>query len=388
MTVLYIIDYVTQGGAIRSFCEMVIALKKLGVRPIVCTSNRDHINDYLNDNGIQNISIGHKTVLRPVEIKGIKGPLRMLKHGVIYYFSEWIALYKISRFIKGNHVDIIHTNSARSDIGCFINKKYKIPHVMHIREFADADFDCISFRPNYIDIFNKYTTKFVSISNAVKNHWIKKGVDSNKIVLVYNGIKFEDITESSDQNKRESFKMIIAGGVVPTKGQKIAIEALTYLPDPIKRGVKLDIVGWGINEYIQELKRLVKTVGLDKNVRFVGPVNDVHKHLGDYQVGLMCSKAEGFGRVTAEYMHAKLGVIASNSGANPELIQDGENGLLFKSGDAMSLAACIERLYNDRDLLIRLSHAAKDKARRSFTQEGNAKNIAEIYKEVNNHCNE
>ena len=94
--------------------------------------------------------------------------------------------------------------------------------------------------------------------------------------------------------------------------------------------------------------------GYLSQINFLGSINDVHERLGNYQIGLMCSRAEGFGRVTAEYMHAQLGVIASDSGANPELIQDGVNGLLFKSGDAKSLSECILRLYNNREFLIEL----------------------------------
>jgi len=96
----------------------------------------------------------------------------------------------------------------------------------------------------------------------------------------------------------------------------------------------------------------------------------------------MCSRSEGFGRVTAEYMHAQLGIIASDSGANPELIEDGVTGLLFKSGDAKSLADCIIRFYNNRELLIQLSHAAREKARREYTQHKNAENIYKIYQEI------
>ena len=81
-------------------------------------------------------------------------------------------------------------------------------------------------------------------------------------------------------------------------------------------------------------------------------------------------------------MHGQLGVIASDSGANPELIEDGVTGLLFKSGDAKSLADCILRLYNDRELLIRLSHAAKEKARKEYTQQKNAESIYQVYQEI------
>lgn len=385
MTVLFLIDYVTQGGAIRSFLEMVVALQKKGVCPIVCTSKHDKINTILDQNNIENMSIGHKNVLRPMEMGGLKGPLRWLKYGCEYYFFERIALKKLEKKIDFSKIDLIHTNSARNILGCLLNKRYNIPHVMHIREFGDVDFNCVSFRLNYIKIYNQYTTKFLSISEAVKHHWVNKGINEEKVQTIYNGIHFEDVTISSDNMKKSSdIRMLIAGGVYPTKGQHFAVEAIGLLPEDVRNHVSLDVVGWYSEKYVEDMKKHAASMGYANQIHFLGSINDVHERMGNYQIGLMCSHAEGFGRVTAEYMHGRLGVIASDSGANPELIEDGVTGLLFKSGDAKSLADCILKLYNDRELLIKLSNAALKKARELYTQQKNADAIYEVYKQVLN----
>lgn len=383
MTVLYILDYRTVGGATHSFLEMVVAMKKLGVQPIVCLGRKTDITTILKKENIPYFCAGHRTVLEPLSCDDMLFPIRYLKRYFYFWIKELIAFRKIGN-INWAEIDVIHTNSARNDIGCFINKKYGIPHVMHIREFADSDFNCIAFRKNYIHVFNEYTTKFLSISEAVKRHWVGKGIVDEKVRVIYNGIHYEDISVSDDDVKRNSFRMIIAGGVYPTKGQHLAVQAIGYLPNNIRSEVSLDVVGWYDEKYVLEMKNYAITRGYESQINFLGSVNDVHERLGNYQIGLMCSRAEGFGRVTAEYMHAQLGVIASDSGANPELIQDGENGLLFKSGDAKTLADCIMKLYNDRDLLIRLSHAAKEKAEATYTQKKNAEAIFRVYKEILN----
>ena len=76
------------------------------------------------------------------------------------------------------------------------------------------------------------------------------------------------------------------------------------------------------------MKKFAVRHGIAGQINFLGPRTDVHSMLGNYQIGLMCSKSEGFGLVTAEYMHAKLGVIASNTGASPELIDNEITGLV------------------------------------------------------------
>lgn len=383
MKVLYIIDYKTVGGATHSFIEMVVQLKSMGVEPIVCIGKKTNIINFFEKENVQYICTGHRTVLEPFTYDGIGWPLRFIKKYSSFWLNELIAFRRLYK-IDWTQIDLIHTNSARNDLGCFVSKKYGIPHVMHIREFADSDFNCITFRSNYIHIFNQYSHKFISISEAVKNHWVGKGLDANKVEVIYNGIRDNDISRSLDDDKRKYFKMLIAGGVTPAKGQHLAVEALGLLPPIVRDNVSLDIMGWYEEWYVSEMKNYAKTRGFQKQVCFLGSVKDVHERLGGYQIGLMCSRAEGFGRVTAEYMHGRLGVIASDSGANPELIEDGVTGLLFRSGDAKSLADCIMRFYNDRDLLIKLSNAAQKKARELYTQQKNAESIYEIYKQILN----
>jgi glycosyltransferase involved in cell wall biosynthesis len=83
----------------------------------------------------------------------------------------------------------------------------------------------------------------------------------------------------------------------------------------------------------------------------------------------MCSDHEAFGRVTAEALKCGRPVIASRSGGTPEIITDGEDGLLFDPGDAAALAAAVDRLAHDRGLLRTLSRAALERSADRFTME-------------------
>ena len=383
MTVLYIIDYGTVGGATQAFVWLMHQIKELGVKPIVVTGKYNELNKKLESEGIQTISAGHYTAIDYINFRYWHWPYRLIKRIIKYHVHEYLALKRLEREVDFSKINIIHTNSARNTLGCRLAKKYGIPHIVHIREFGDKDFDCIKLTPNYINILNKYTTQFLSVSNAVREYWNCKGILPDKNLTLYDGVCFEDISVSSDDaKKRPILKMVINGGVGLPKGQHLAIDAMALLPKNIRDNVTLDIAGWGDKNYIKAFLEVAKNAGFDSQVNYLGAIDDVHQRIGDSQIGLMCSRSEGFGLVTAEYMHGRLGVIASNAGANPELIEDGVTGLLFESGNAQSLADCITRLYNDRDLLIRLSNAAQTKARTMFTQQKNAENIYKIYQEI------
>lgn len=383
MKVLYIIDPGTVGGATHSFLEMISKMKKLGVTPVVCTGVQNELNDELNKIGIENVCIGHKTVLDPLNRQGVKWPARYILNYIRYKTSLSKAKKNVNEKLDLSGVDLIHTNSARNDIGCYISKKYQIPHLMHIREFADKDFNCVSYDFKYIEKYNKYVDRFITISDAVKKHWAAKGIIEKKMITVYNGIHYDDIVPSEDREKKdENLKMVIVGGVVAPKGQLDAVKAMALLPDEIRDHVYLDIIGWYDPFYMNKIKEFVRRNNLDDHIEILGSRNDVHKMLHQYQIGLMCSVCEGFGRSTAEYMHARLGVIASDSGANMELIEQNHSGLIYRSGDVGQLADCIKYYYLNRNEMIKCSNSAFIKARKEYTDELNAINIYNVYKSI------
>ena len=382
MKVLYVIDPGTVGGATVAFFDLIIQMQKMKVETVVLTSQYNEFNTKLENIGVNTIVDRHKTVLGGVA-SGIRRPISFLKRWIMYRVCEARAIQHISKQLDLSTIDLIHTNSARNSIGCLISKKYGIPHIMHIREFADKDFSCVSFRNNYIEYYNQFSERFLAVSDAVKEHWIKKGINKKKILTVYDGVRYDNIRLSTDESKKDNIlKLVIVGGVVQTKGQDLAVRAISLLPEELKYNVILDIVGWYDEKYVNSMKRFADDNRIASQVRFLGSRDDVHCIIGDYHVGLMCSKSEGFGLVTAEYMHAQLGVIASNSGASPELIVNGVCGLTFEVGNAKDLARCIETYYRNRDLLIKHSHAAKERALSNFTDAINAENIFSVYKDL------
>lgn len=380
MNVIYILDPNTVGGATKSFVEIVTILKKeYNVNPYVCTGGYTELNEYLKKNDINAFDDGH---IATMQVYANNETLKW-KHKLkrTYKYRTQNAVERIERNIPLDEIDLIHTNSARNDIGCVLSKKKSIPHIMHIREFGVEFEDCEFLRDNYYKFINRGTTRFLTVSNAVRDSWIKKGLDSNKVKTVYNGIDGSDVNRASFINS-DVLKMIVAGGVISAKGQHQIIEAMALLPESIKHKLYLDIYGWGTKKYIDDILDRAKDLKLEKQIVYKGSVDSIHGLLSDYQIGFTCSKAEGFGRVTAEYMHAGLGVIVSDTGANKELIQHEKNGLVYKWNNYESLAEQIERFYNDRQLLSLCGGNAFRDAKEKYTVDNNVKNIYEHYKKV------
>lgn len=382
MKILYITDPGIVGGATRSLVDVVSAMRDCGIKCVVCTSSYNELNKELNELGVENFASGHRAAMDTPAYKKWKKPFKKLIKGLEYHITLPSAIRSIEKNIDINSIDLIHTNSARNDIGCILSKKHGIPHIMHIREFGKEDFECIYYRKNYEKFINANTTKFIAISRAVKDAWVRKGLNADKVSVIYNGVDNSRIIPRNNEATNNPLSMVIVGGVCEAKGQLQIIEAMGLLPVNIRKNIRLDIIGWGDPLYIKKIQDRAQELKIADQIHFLGARKNVYDLLQNYQIGLTCSRAEGFGRVTAEYMHAKLGVIVSNSGANPELIRDKENGLIYELGDIEDLSLCIGKYYKDRNFLMRMAENAHSDAVSRFTKEINAANIYEIYRSV------
>lgn len=393
MNILFITDPYIVGGATKSFVELVNNLhENYEINAYVCTGSYTSLNEDLEKNNIFSIDDGHLTTMEADfnQEKNIFS-LEKWKQVIDYYKSAKLlhkrnaaAINKIERYVDLNLIDIIHTNSARTDIGCELSIKYHIPHIMHIREFGVEDFNCRFLRRNYCAYLNKGTDSFLSVSRAVRDVWIKRGIDSQKISVLYNGIKrpIDLVNNFNDMRQSSKLKLVAAGGIYPTKGQYQIIEALGILPEEIKQNITLDLYGWSDENYIEQLMHRANDLGIANQVTWQGTVDNIFSVLDKYHVGLTCSRAEGFGRVTAEYMHAGLGVIVSDKGANTEIISNGENGLIYQWNDYEDLSKKLVRFYDDRDFLVSCGQRAKKDALDKYLDERNAAGIYEEYKRV------
>lgn len=390
-TCLYIGDYGVEGGATKSLVNVVVSMKKYcNIYPIVCSSGDRSINKTLNDNGIENVITDHGSFMVNSPIHLDRKILKYLFRLYHYWLNYYPSIKKAEDNIDFSKVSLIHTNLNRNDLGIELSKRHHIPNIMHLREFGKEDFNCWTYRRNLIDYLNTNVDGFIAISNAVKQCWINKGLISNKIHVIYNGVDNQSIRQKTSSFADDGiFKMVIVGGIIPNKGQEQAVHAVAEL---VKKGIKnihLDIIGWGDTRHINQLMSFVSAENLSDYITFTGNMPSVNDKLADYDIGLMCSKSEGFGRTTAEYMHAGLAIIASDGGASPELVSDQTDGLIYRWGDIESLTQCIQKYINDTTLMSKVAQNAKEKALREYTIENNVKKISAFYEEIisNYHSN-
>ena len=117
----------------------------------------------------------------------------------------------------------------------------------------------------------------------------------------------------------------------------------------------------------EELESLAGSLGIRKQVIFPGGVDDPTPYVNRFTVAVLCSESEGFSNAIIEYMQAGCPSICTDTGGNPELIQDGMNGFLVPVGDVDALADRLAKLLSDGTLARRLGEAARETARFTYS---------------------
>lgn len=304
----------------------------------------------------------------------------------VLYMLENLIVYRIIRVAKNEDIQIIHSNSSVIDIGARAAKKMGIPHVWHFREFGDADYqlEYLKGRDKSCRIINSTNGKVVFISQDLKDYY-KHDIKEERGQVIYNGIAESFLIEKNFQRQREKIIFLISGNMHRNKRQNLALDAAKILMEKGYTNFELWIAGQVADtsdsrEYVKELNTFIeKNKGLEKYCKILGYISDMKKLRSETDVELVCSKKEGFGRVTVEAMMASNPVIGSASGATLELVKEGENGYLFEEGNAENLASKMELFLEQPQLIEDLGKKAYRFARKNFLSELNTKKIEQLY---------
>lgn len=189
--------------------------------------------------------------------------------------------------------------------------------------------------------------KIFSISNAVQKDVLERS--GIKSVKVYNGIKFEDIKTKIVFGKTEIFKIIQVSRLEhEKKGQDILIKAISFLvKEKGLNNIELNLIGEGNS--LGYLKNLVEELNIENHVNFLGVKTRefIYKELMNYQLLVQPSLYEGFGLTVVEGMAAKIPVLVSDIDGPMEIVDNGQYGHYFRSGDIKECSEKILEIIND-----------------------------------------
>jgi glycosyltransferase involved in cell wall biosynthesis len=169
------------------------------------------------------------------------------------------------------------------------------------------------------------------------------------------------------------------GRFVAEKGHRHLLEAAARI-ERTRPGVHWVLVGAG--ELEAALSREAQALGLASQVHFTGWRDDVPDVLAVADVFVLPSVNEGFGRVVVEAMAMARPVVATAVGGVPEIVRDGETGVLVPASDPRALADTVRSLLDDPARAARLGAAGRACAESRFSLTAHVDAVERVYTEV------
>lgn len=295
-----------KGGIEQAFVDYAEALL-LQKNEVLCISQD---KAYINDK-IENLK----------KIKKFKGKISTEFVNIQLGDIDIFAAKKIRQIVKKYKPDalICHGNRAIKIVYLAIKKKIPTIGITH----------------NYsLKNINK-CTHILTITNDLKNKVLEKGFDKNKVFVMNN---MERIKKNNLKYKGKFSNPLVIGAYgrfADMKAFDILIRAVAALK---QEGLKVKLMLGGSGPLEKELKDLTGKLNLKKEIKFLGWVKNKEKFFSAIDVFCVPSRHEPFGIVVLEgFLHKRV-VVSANSEGPSEIIQNGNNGLLFEKDNPEDLA--------------------------------------------------
>lgn len=308
-------------------------------------------------------------------------------------FPGFKDLLAVKNIIKLGNYDVVHTHLIHADlygalVKFFFLKKVKLVSTKHGFEESynnEYGFDPVHIRKNSYYRINRFAEKqcnrSFSISDGLKNLFIESGMsDPSKMSRIHYGFNMPEVKiENSPKEDRSYPQFVLAGRLVGFKGHRYAFRMIAKLKE---RYPKLSLWVLGIGELEDELKAMVRTLGIEENVHFLGYKTNVLEYMNMSDVVLIPSIAEGFGVVFLEAINTLKPIAAFDVPAGNEIFGEGYKKLLAKPFDVTDLAEKTDWILNNPQDMKRLALENKERLINYFTIDRMVGDIVEFYKQV------
>lgn len=373
----------TIGGSYFSMLFLVSGLDRARFEPIVLFTRENNLMPRFRERGIRTIVRPRPT---PTTLEGRLG--RLLSKGVNFYNGVVAEPLRLARLLRCERIALVHlNNSVRRNHPWIIGALFAgIPCITHERGINDQ----FQRRDR---ILARSLRAVICISKAVEENFRLHNLGHLRLVTIYNGLDPAEmrVTRMSNEIRQElgiqpTARLIgIVGNIRPWKGQELVIQAMARLKSEFADVICLLIGDTAESDagYRQEIENQLKALGLTGRVLITGFRSDVPNYIASLEVQIHASiLPEPFGRVLLEGMALSKPLVASKGGAVPEIVEDGETGLLFEPGNVDALTDGLRKLLMDPERAAALGVAGRRRVVRKFSITCNVQSTQALYARI------
>lgn len=302
------------------------------------------------------------------------------------------AIGEVRRLIKRYNPDIVYAHSSKAgaiarvaDIGLKNHCLYN-PHGwafnMRCSAKKEAMYTAIE------KIAAPFCDKIICISDAEKQSALDKKIcREDKLQVIFNGVDIEayengihGTAKRKDLNiPEDAFVVGMVGRISPQKAPDVFIKMAKHVKDKVSNAHFI-IVGNGDQE--AEIKKYARDNDFLDSLHITGWVDNPMSYVELFDVACLLSRWEGFGLVLPEYMMARKPIVASRVDAIPNIICDGENGLLVEMDDVVGASTAVLKLYLNNNLKSKLIDKGLETVYKKFDVQRMTRETEKLFEEV------
>jgi len=294
------------------------------------------------------------------------------------------SLFKLRNLFKKEKFDIVHTHLFHANVvGRIVAYVCRVPIVISTLHYA------FSYNGKFGIFLERFTSRLadriIVVSNAVKKFCINEiGISEDRLQLIYNGIDIDIIKNSlsysptlkEQMSLNNHFIIGCIGRFEEVKGHRYLLQAVAETMKNYSR-IKVLLVGSGSLK--SNLKKMANELGISEATIFLDKRRDIVQILDSIDLYVMPSLQEGLSITLLEALAMGKPVIATAVGGNPEVIVDGESGLLIPAKDYRALSGAIISLLNNRQKAKQLGLKAMERVSKEFDIKKAVQKIESLY---------
>ncbi len=385
---LYDHTAVWSGGEIALY-HLINSLNRNRFTPVVVLSEEGPLAEKLREANVETHILPLPSRITSTR-KDSLGAASLLRVGDLKTVFGYVA--SLAQFIRRNHLQLVHTNSLKSDIiGGLAGRMARVPVLWHVRDRIEKDYlpsgVASAFRslcrvlPTHVMVNSQATLRTLVRPELAAQLTPHTSPNRSRFSVVHDGTLARTKPLVSPAADKPLIGLI--GRISPWKGQHIFLEAAAKVRQNFPEA-KFQIIGgamFGESDYEQQLYALSRQLNLEDCVEFFGFRSDVADCIDQLTLLVHASTmGEPFGQVVIEGMAAGKPVVATDGGGIPEIVQEGCTGLLVPMNDAASLASAICRILEDPNLASEMGRQGCQRVHEHFLVSHTARRVEQIYR--------
>ena len=385
MTVLYILHQtILMGGGTKSFKVMLKGLMKRGISPVVVMPNNRGVCSEIEAMNIPTVITLYRDSTYPW-VRSFKDILLFIPRIILHRIINYIAVSKIAKSVSGFGVDLVHTNVSVCSIGFRVSRKLNVPHIYHIREYADKDFGLYYIPTRNIYLKQLYAPKSYSIciTKDIQRYFHQDGNSCSRVI--YNGIQ-HSMAKCPEATKKDFF--LYAGRVVAAKGVLEMLEAYYDYKCKAQHLFPIYVIGEQPDPiYFRKITDFIKEHQLENLVILWGQRADIQDFMQSARAIIIPSHNEGFGRCMPEAMFNGCLAVGRDTGGTHEQFENGvelngdEIALRFNN-NAQLTQHLIDISNNPIDYYQQMLERAFYTVNHLYSAESNVNSVYDFYNQI------